>query len=112
MVVDIKGVADVPDLVLDDPASAPTQWTFIDGDQTKGFETTIDENTAAFLNFSAVSSDTDGSEDVTVVLSDIPEGVEVTDENGAPFALLFVGFDSNGQLDTKPISLRTNLTRE
>ncbi|MGL6261865.1 T1SS-143 repeat domain-containing protein [Vibrio sp. WXL210] len=94
--VDIKGVADTPDIVLNNQPGE-TEWSFIDGDANNGLETTIDENGAALLNFSAISTDTDGSEDVTIVLSDIPEGVEVTDKDGVPFSLLFVGFDDNGQ---------------
>ncbi|MGR5117647.1 cadherin-like domain-containing protein [Vibrio astriarenae] len=98
--VDIKGVADEPDVVLDN--SGPTTWALFDDGDAKGIETTIPENGEAVLSFSAVSGELadqplDDSESLTVILSNIPEGVEIVDGDGASVDLVFVGYDDNGQ---------------
>ncbi|MDR9829396.1 cadherin-like domain-containing protein [Vibrio sp. FNV 38] len=99
--VDIKGVADEPDVVFDDSADG-TVWTeFTDG-AVKGVETLIDENGAAALNISYISGELadqplDNSESLSFILTNIPEGVDIVDESGASLDLIFVGFDSNGQ---------------
>ncbi|MGR5542635.1 hypothetical protein ACPV5V_29215, partial [Vibrio campbellii] len=54
------------------------------------------------LSFSAVSGELadqplDDSESLTVILSNIHEGVEIVDGDGASVDLVFVGYDDNGQ---------------
>ncbi|WP_367990179.1 retention module-containing protein [Vibrio sp. NTOU-M3] len=97
--VAIKGVADTPEIVIKD---GNTDWSeFTEGD-TSGIKTTIDENGTAELNFSVVSGEysdkpLDQSESLTVLLSNIPEGVVLEDSDGTTIDLTFVGYDSNGQ---------------
>ncbi|MDF5139088.1 hypothetical protein P3631_24565, partial [Vibrio parahaemolyticus] len=67
-----------------------------------GIETTIEENGVVNLNFSVVSGEVadrplDDSEAITVILSNIPDGVRVVDSDGSSVDLTFVGYDGNGQ---------------
>ncbi|HHF2907099.1 TPA: retention module-containing protein [Vibrio alginolyticus] len=99
VIVGVKGVADIPDTVLIDAGNV---WNrFVDGD-VAGIETTIEENGVVNLNFSVVSGEVadrpqDDSEAITVILSNIPEGVRVVDSDGSSVDLTFVGYDGNGQ---------------
>lgn len=99
VIVGVKGVADIPDTVLIDAGNV---WNrFVDGD-VAGIETTIEENAVVNLNFSVVSGEVadrpqDDSEAITVILSNIPDGVRVVDSDGSSVDLTFVGYDGNGQ---------------
>ncbi|MFH4797093.1 retention module-containing protein [Vibrio alginolyticus] len=99
VIVGVKGVADIPDTVLIDAGNV---WNrFVDGD-VAGIETTIEENGVVNLNFSVVSGEVadrpqDDSEAITVILSNIPDGVRVVDSDGSSVDLTFVGYDGNGQ---------------
>ncbi|MDW2058054.1 retention module-containing protein [Vibrio sp. Vb1076] len=99
VIVGVKGVADIPDTVLIDAGNV---WNrFVDGD-VAGIETTIEENGVVNLNFSVVSGEVadrplDDSEAITVILSNIPDGVSVVDSDGSSVDLTFVGYDGNGQ---------------
>ncbi|WP_237668436.1 T1SS-143 repeat domain-containing protein, partial [Vibrio sp. V38_P2S17PM301] len=98
--VAVKGVADMPDVNVSD--DGPTQWESIDVDGVKGVQTTIEENSEAHINFTFVSGEAadtpqDHSETLSVVLSNIPAGVEIYDSNGQNVNLTFVGYDANGE---------------
>ncbi len=99
--VSVKGVADTPEGV-----ALGSHWKeFTDG-AVSGLETTITEShngdSYAELDFSIISGERgdkplDGSESLTVLLSNIPDGVVVEDSDGAQLDLNFVGYDNNGQ---------------
>ncbi|KIE21737.1 type I secretion protein [Vibrio sinaloensis] len=99
--VSVKGVADVPQGVV-----AGSQWSeFTDG-AVSGVETTINESqngdSFAVLDFSIISGERedkplDGSESLTVLLSNIPQGVVIEDSDGTQIDLNFVGYDGSGQ---------------
>ncbi|MFH0273391.1 retention module-containing protein [Vibrio jasicida] len=97
--VAVKGVADIPDVILINQSNS---WSIFDDGTTSGIETTILENGAALLNFSVVSGEVkdrpfDTSESLTVVLSNIPDGVQLVDSDGGNVDLTFVGYDGNGE---------------
>ncbi|GEM79227.1 retention module-containing protein [Vibrio superstes] len=101
VVVDLKGVADFPFI---DVEGVGDQWEVIRNDQGigTGITTTVDENQDIPLNFKVLSgeladSPMDDSESVTVLISNIPEGVELIDEENNAIDLVFVGYDDNGQ---------------
>ncbi|MCK6261748.1 retention module-containing protein [Vibrio sp. ZSDE26] len=99
--VEVKGVAD--EAV---GATLGSHWSdFVDGD-VQGVETTITEShngdSFAILDFTIISGERvdkplDDSESVTVLLSNIPEGVVIEDSDGTQIDLNFVGYDGNGQ---------------
>ncbi len=99
--VSVKGVADTPEGV-----ALGSHWKkFTDG-AVSGLETTITESqngdSYAELDFSIISGERgdkplDGSESLTVLLSNIPDGVVIEDSDGAQLDLNFVGYDNNGQ---------------
>ncbi|BBM66553.1 hypothetical protein VA249_31990 [Vibrio alfacsensis] len=97
--VAVKGVADIPDIILIDQNN---DWQIFSDATGAGIETTIPENGAATLSFSVVSGEfkdapLDGSESLTVILSNIPNGVNVVDADGDSVDLTFVGYDSKGE---------------
>ncbi len=97
--VAVKGVADIPDVVLSNQSN--NSWSIFDDGTTSGIETTIPEDGAALLNFSVVSGEVkdkplDTSESLTVVLSNIPDGVQLVDSDGGSVDLTYVGTDING----------------
>lgn len=97
--VAVKGVADIPDVVLNNQSN--NSWSIFDDGTTSGIETTIPEDGAALLNFSVVSGEVkdkplDTSESLTVVLSNIPDGVQLVDSDGGSVDLTYVGTDING----------------
>ena len=88
--VKVTGVVDLPavDSGVDD------YWSF---DQDTGvISATFDEDTLVPLNFVVSSEDDDGSEEIDLVIANIPVGVILTDSNGDPVSLLVVG-EQNGQ---------------
>ncbi|MFM2625396.1 retention module-containing protein [Vibrio owensii] len=97
--VAVKGVADIPDIVLLDK---DMDWQVFDDGTISGIETTIPENGSASLSFSVVSGEfkdkpLDGSESLSVVLSDIPDGTEIIDvSTGESVDLVFIGYDEQG----------------
>ncbi|WP_253820162.1 T1SS-143 repeat domain-containing protein [Vibrio campbellii] len=97
--VAVKGVADIPDVVLINQSN--NSWSIFDDGTTSGIETTIPEDGVALLNFSVVSGEVkdkplDTSESLTVVLSNIPDGVQLVDSDGGSVDLTYVGTDING----------------
>ncbi|WP_261818074.1 retention module-containing protein [Vibrio gallicus] len=101
IVVDLKGVADAPIVDIDGIGDI---WEAITNDQgfTTGIQTTIDENQDLPLTFSIISgelidSPMDNSESIAVLLSNIPEGVELIDEDNNSIDLVFVDYDDDGQ---------------
>ena len=91
--VRLTGVADAPKFDVSD-----TLWSVLpSGD----LETTIDEDGSAKFDFSVVSGELalapgDKSETLSMVLSNIPEGVKVFDSEGNESALVYVGQDAQG----------------
>ncbi|MDW2083993.1 hypothetical protein, partial [Vibrio sp. 1640] len=64
--------------------------------------TFVDENGQVDISFSILSGEfkdnpNDHSETVTVLLSNIPDGVEIFDNDGNSVDLTFVGYDGNNQ---------------
>ncbi|WP_425667298.1 retention module-containing protein [Vibrio tubiashii] len=96
--VAVKGVADTPE---NNTGNSADWKEFTDG-STSGVETTIDENGSAEIKFSVESGEfaqrpADNSESITVLLSNIPDGVVIEDASGNAVNLNFTGYDSNGQ---------------
>ncbi|MCC4225255.1 retention module-containing protein [Vibrio campbellii] len=97
--VAVKGVADIPDIQLNDIAG---EWSVFDDGNIRGIEATLDEHGEIDLAFSVVSGElkdnpVDDSESITVLLSDIPEGVHLFDSDGSSIDLTFVGYDGAGE---------------
>ncbi|MDO6543035.1 retention module-containing protein [Photobacterium sanguinicancri] len=101
--VALTGVADIPDfVVVDDPDGSldPGDWQKLPTEL--GVETLILEDGTATLNFDIVSGEdalkqsSDNSETVTLVISNIPAGVQIFDATGNPQTLTFVGNDASG----------------
>ncbi len=103
--VDIKGVADEPVFkIKPNPDGDDTIWmTFEEGEGenlVKGVETTILENTQAEINFTAISgerldNESDTSESISLILTGVPEGVTIADEEGSPYDLIYIGDDDD-----------------
>ncbi|WP_256383924.1 retention module-containing protein [Photobacterium toruni] len=96
--VALTGVVDRPEIVSDTP-----DWTPL-ADGKIGLQTTIKEDGEAKFDFKVVSGEhtnadgnTDGSETLSVVISDIPKGTEIYDAEGNLQTLVYAGEDSNGQ---------------
>ncbi|EPT9729276.1 retention module-containing protein [Vibrio cholerae] len=105
--VTVKGVADLPNI---DFISGNTQWQSFNEGTHQGVITTVAEDSLVDLNFSIISgeiadSPTDSSETISVLLSNIPDGVKLFDSDGTSVDLVFAGYDSNH----KPI-YQANLT--
>ncbi|HHF3032673.1 TPA: retention module-containing protein [Vibrio diabolicus] len=99
VIVGVKGVADIPFIELNDKSGI---WHEFNDGNVRGIETNIDENGKVELGFSVISGElpdnpNDHSESVTVLLSNIPAGVEVFDSDGASVDLTFVGYDAQNQ---------------
>ncbi|WP_117235426.1 retention module-containing protein [Vibrio maerlii] len=93
--VDVKGVADIPQFAI--PPNVAAVWSSVENDGVRGVETNISENGRAFLNFDVETGEVsgDGSERVSVILSNIPAGVRIENTSGEQADLAFVGYDSN-----------------
>ncbi len=105
--VTVKGVADLPNI---DFISGNTQWQSFNDGTHQGVMTSVAEDSLVDLNFSIISgeiadSPTDSSETISVLLSNIPDGVKLFDSDGTSVDLVFAGYDSNH----KPI-YQANLT--
>ncbi|MCR9848929.1 retention module-containing protein [Vibrio antiquarius] len=99
VIIGVKGVADIPFIELNDKSGI---WHEFNDGNVRGIETNIDENGQVELGFSVISGElpdnpNDHSESVTVLLSNIPAGVEVFDSDGASVDLTFVGYDAQNQ---------------
>ncbi|MCA2413508.1 retention module-containing protein [Vibrio chemaguriensis] len=99
VIVGVKGVADIPFIELNDKSGI---WHEFNDGNVRGIEANIDENGQVELGFSVISGElpdnpNDHSESVTVLLSNIPAGVEVFDSDGASVDLTFVGYDAQNQ---------------
>lgn len=97
--VNMKGVADDPDFGV-----TGTDWSLIvdDNDEVKGVETTIPEDGEARLDFEIFSGEkllapADTSETLTLVISGLPVGAQLRDDDGNTLTLTYVGKDSSGQ---------------
>ncbi|ENM5913014.1 retention module-containing protein [Vibrio mimicus] len=108
--VTVKGVADLPSIEL---MNGNTQWQIFNDGSQQGVITTVTEDSLVDLNFSVITGETagnlpnDNSETLSVLLSNIPDGVKLFDSDGTHVDLVFVGYDSNH----KPI-YQANLTVE
>ncbi|WP_208161068.1 M10 family metallopeptidase C-terminal domain-containing protein [Shewanella algae] len=92
----LKGVADEPDFTTDGG-----QWQPITDQGISGLETTIKENGKVVLDFDVVSGEAakapnDHSETLSMVVSNIPDGVRIFDASGKEQTLTYVGTDANG----------------
>ncbi|HCH3938976.1 TPA: retention module-containing protein [Vibrio parahaemolyticus] len=99
VIVDVKGVADIPIVELNDKSGI---WQEFDDGNVRGVQTFVDENDQVDISFSILSGEfkdnpNDHSETVTVLLSNIPDGVEIFDNDGNSVDLTFVGYDGNNQ---------------
>ncbi|MFA0457806.1 retention module-containing protein [Vibrio breoganii] len=100
IIVDLKGVADFPFISVD--GLGDTWQPIINSNgQASGVKTLVDEDTDIPLNFKVLSgeltdSPDDDSESLTVLISNIPDGVMVLDEDGEAVDLVFVGYDDDG----------------
>ncbi|KGY14199.1 calcium-binding protein [Vibrio tubiashii] len=108
--VEVKGVADVPK----NNTTGSGDWTEITDGSAIGVETTIKENGYAQLQFSVESGEhelrqNDHSESVTVLLSNIPDGVVIEDSKGNEVNLNFAGYENNDP--SKPI-YEANITNQ
>ncbi len=89
--VTVKGVADLPNI---DFISGNTQWQSFNDGTHQGVITTVAEDSLVDLNFSIISgeiadSPTDSSETISVLLSNIPDGVKLFDSDGTSVDLVF-----------------------
>ncbi|MDE1324725.1 retention module-containing protein [Vibrio aestuarianus] len=96
--VAVKGVADLP--IIDFNAGSSNTWTEFEENGIQVVETTIDENQAVDIDFSVLSGEkidnpSDNSESLTVLLSNIPDGVNLYDSDNTVIDLVFVGYDSS-----------------
>ncbi|MDE1222273.1 retention module-containing protein [Vibrio aestuarianus] len=96
--VAVKGVADLP--IIDFNAGSSNTWTEFEENGIQVVETTVDENQAVDIDFSVLSGEkidnpSDNSESLTVLLSNIPDGVNLYDSDGSVIDLVFVGYDSS-----------------
>ncbi|MDN3715835.1 retention module-containing protein [Vibrio breoganii] len=100
LIVDLKGVADFPAISVD--GLGDTWQPIINASgQASGVETLVDEDTDIPLSFKVISgeladSPDDDSESLSVLISNIPNGVMVLDEDGEAVDLVFVGYDDAG----------------
>ncbi|WP_455289487.1 retention module-containing protein [Vibrio parahaemolyticus] len=99
VIVDVKGVADIPIVELNDKSGI---WQEFDDGNVRGVQTFVDENGQVYISFSILSGEfkdnpNDHSETVTVLLSNISDGVEIFDNDGNSVDLTFVGYDGNNQ---------------
>ncbi|WP_143696937.1 retention module-containing protein [Vibrio coralliilyticus] len=114
--VSVKGVADIPYIpdvpdVPDTGAELDTWYSYTDGNGNAGAQVVINENSSIELSFAVLSGEekdgvNDNSESITVLLSDIPDGVQLYDSNGGAIDLVYVGSDANGPI------YQANITQE
>ncbi|KII78513.1 hypothetical protein PL18_12060, partial [Vibrio renipiscarius] len=116
--VTVKGVADTPYLpdVPEEPVNPDDlvigEWyQYDDPSGLVGAQVTIDESSEAVINFSVLSGEEsngvfDDSESLSVLLSNIPDGVVLIDSDGGTIDLVYVG-ESGG----KPV-YQANITEE
>ncbi|MBC7001273.1 type I secretion C-terminal target domain-containing protein, partial [Photobacterium sp. BZF1] len=94
--VALTGVADMPDFEYDQ-----TSWTELT-DGRVGLETTIEEDTFAYLDFSVLTGEAgrafdDESETLSLIISGIPDGVKFEDTTGNEQSLVYVGTNGAGE---------------
>ncbi|WP_231730716.1 Ig-like domain-containing protein [Photobacterium aquimaris] len=95
--ITLTGVVDVPKI-----ESENSNWTPL-ADGKIGLQTTIKEDGEAHFDFKVVSGEhtiggaTDGSETLSAVISGIPDGAKLYDQNGNLQTLVYAGDDANGQ---------------
>ncbi|OEE47821.1 retention module-containing protein [Vibrio anguillarum] len=98
--VSVKGVADIP--TIDFHSNSTNTWNEFSENGLQVIETTIDENQSVGFGFSVLSGEladnpADSSESITVLLSNIPDGVKLYDSVGSVINLVFVGYDTAQQ---------------
>lgn len=106
--VSVKGVADIPHIpdIEDIPvtgADLDTWYNYTDKNGNAGAQVVINENSSIELSYAVLSGEekdgvNDNSESITVLLSDIPEGVKLYDNNGGVVDLVYVGNNANGPI--------------
>ncbi|MDP5253903.1 Ig-like domain-containing protein [Vibrio sp. HB161653] len=91
----VIGQIDPPEL---DEANSNANWAFAEVDENN-FTLTNEsgvEDTRLQMDFLITTSDIDGSEFISLVISELPDSVVLVDVNGDPADLPIVGRDSNG----------------
>ncbi|WP_235869043.1 Ig-like domain-containing protein [Photobacterium kishitanii] len=93
--IDLKGVIDRPDVV--DGGNGHWEYVADSTDNSTGFKGTI-KGTAGFnedsplpLDFMITTNDDDKSEQITIMITNLPDGVMFVDSNGNPITLEIVG---------------------
>ncbi|MBP2698698.1 RTX toxin [Photobacterium sp. CAIM 1937] len=96
--IDLKGVIDRPDVA--DGGNGHWVYEPTSTDNSTGFKGTI-KGVAGFyedqpqpLDFLITTSDDDGSEDITILITNLPDGVAFVDINGNPLVIEIVGEDA------------------
>ncbi|PMN88345.1 retention module-containing protein [Enterovibrio norvegicus] len=96
----VKGVADEPEITAD----TGNVWTpIIEGGIETGIETTIKEDGSVSLSFQIKSGEEakalagDNSETLTTLVTNIPPGVKLYDNNEQEINLVYAGVDAQGE---------------
>ncbi|MGL4223886.1 MAG: DUF5801 repeats-in-toxin domain-containing protein [Vibrio sp.] len=93
--VAVKGVADLPAI----ESIGGNHWQGFNDGTHQGVMVTVKEDSTVDLNFTILSgelaqSPSDHSETISVLLSNIPDGVKLFDSDGRSVDLVFAGYDS------------------
>ncbi|PST99525.1 type I secretion C-terminal target domain-containing protein [Photobacterium aquimaris] len=93
--IDLKGVIDHPDVA--DGGNGHWEYVADSTDNSTGFKGTIkgtsgfNEDSPLPLDFMITTSDDDKSEQITIMITNLPDGVMFVDSNGNPITLEIVG---------------------
>ncbi|MCE2570735.1 hypothetical protein [Motilimonas eburnea] len=87
----LKGVVDTPTVIADG------DWVFDDATQVISNSTVFYEDSLIPLNIHMATEDDDGSEDLNLLLSGVPDGFALTDASGNAAAITVAHFDEFGQ---------------
>ncbi|WP_318518770.1 T1SS-143 repeat domain-containing protein [Photobacterium leiognathi] len=97
--INLKGTIDRPDIT--DGGNGHWQYIASSTDNTTGFKGTIKgingfyEDQPLPLDFLITTSDNDKSEEITILITNLPDGVKFIDINGNPLNLEIVGKDAS-----------------
>nr|WP_318522049.1 RTX toxin [Photobacterium leiognathi] len=97
--INLKGIIDRPDIA--DGGNGHWQYIASSTDNTTGFKGTIkgitgfDEDKPLPLDFLITTSDNDKSEEITILITNLPDGVKFIDIHGNPLNLEIVGKDAS-----------------
>nr|WP_233217596.1 Ig-like domain-containing protein [Photobacterium sp. GB-1] len=97
--INLKGTIDRPDIT--DGGNGHWQYIASSTDNTTGFKGTLkgingfDEDKPLPLDFLITTSDNDKSEEITILITNLPDGVKFIDFHGKPLNLEIVGKDAS-----------------